>query len=128
MKQSETGGKVIEMLELILKETATEEKDARDAEEKAQVQYDTEMKELKTSEEALLIDLGEAKNTLAKHDEILADKKPDSEKTEKGKAVIEKCIAKIKPGCDFITENTLYLGPALRGESSLGAESLLCRW
>merc|ERR1740116_774108 len=90
--QSGKGGTdAITMLEHILKETKTEETVAHDDELKAQHDYEDSMTKLN-------VDLAEA-------EEELLGKKAEHKATVAEEEAIEAYLLKIKPGCDFITEN-----------------------
>merc|ERR1719375_2209844 len=84
------------MLEFILSETSKEEAEAHAAEEKAQAGFEDSMAQLKKEEAA-------SEKSLAKMQETLAQE--DLKDTTKDKEAIEAYLAKIKPGCDFITKN-----------------------
>jgi len=102
---SKGGNKAIEMLEFILKSTVSEEMDAHKAEEEAQHKYEDSMQSLKDSQakdEKLLANLQE---TLAEKQEALLTANEDLKKTTDLKEDKEAYVEKIKPGCDFITEN-----------------------
>merc|ERR1719152_872384 len=49
--------------------------------------------------------LAKLQETLAATEKELGEKKEEKRKTEEQKAAIEKYLAEIKPGCDFITTN-----------------------
>jgi len=103
--QSSKGGDAISMLEFILEETKKEETEAHSDEEDAQHSYEDSMADLKereTNAEKTLVSLRE---TLAQKEEDLLMRKKELKKTEGEKEALENYLAKIKPGCDFITEN-----------------------
>jgi hypothetical protein len=103
--QSKKGGDVIEMLEFILDETVKEEGEAHSTEEEAQAAYEDSMTTLKKEEAAAEKLLAELKETLAETEEKLLNAKEDLKTTTADKEAIEAYLLKIKPGCDFITEN-----------------------
>jgi hypothetical protein len=104
--QSAKGGTdAITMLEHILKETKTEETVAHDDELKAQHDYEDSMTELKEEQKKLEESLTQLKVDLAEAEEELLGKKAEHKATVAEKEAIEAYLLKIKPGCDFITEN-----------------------
>lgn len=103
--QSTKGTDAITMLEFILKNTKQEETDAHSAEKTAQHAFEDSMADLKKEEASLLKNLADLKLDLAKNEKDLLAKKEDLKATEKEKAAIEAYLLKIKPGCDFITDN-----------------------
>jgi ABC-type transporter Mla subunit MlaD len=103
--QSSKGGDAISMLEFILDETKKEETEAHSDEENSQHSYEDSMADLKereTNAEKALVSLRE---NLAQKEEDLLMRKKELKKTEGEKEALENYLAKIKPGCDFITEN-----------------------
>jgi len=103
--QKGKGGDVISMLEFILSETNKEENAAHKEEEQAQADYEDSMSKLKEEEAASEKLLAELKETLAEKEEELLAAKEDLKATTADKEAIEAYLLKIKPGCDFITEN-----------------------
>jgi len=103
--QKEGGNKVIEMLDFILEESEKEEMEAHSAEKEAQHEFEDEMADLKKEEADLMAQLAELRATLAEKLADLETKKSDLAKETAGKIATEDYLAKIKPGCDFITEN-----------------------
>jgi len=103
--QSSKGGDAIQMLEFILEETKKEETTAHSDEEKAQHDYEDSMAELKAEEASLEEKLATLHETLAAKQEELFQKKEEHKATTSEKESIEAYLLKIKPGCDFITEN-----------------------
>merc|ERR1719326_1045143 len=93
------------MLKFVLKETVTEEHDAHDTENKAQHDYEDAMNNLKKEEAELQETLATLNETLAETQEALAGARKEKAKTVAEKEAIEAYLSKIKPGCDFITEN-----------------------
>jgi hypothetical protein len=103
--QSKEGNNVIDMLEFILMETQNEETEAHTEEETAQADYEDSMTKLKKEEAASEKRLAELEETLAETEEKLLAAKEDLKATIADKEAIEAYLLKIKPGCDFITEN-----------------------
>jgi len=103
--QSSKGGDAIQMLEFILDETKKEETEAHSDEETAQHDYEDSMTDLKAEEADLEETLATLHETLAAKVEELFQKKEEHKATTTEKESIEAYLLKIKPGCDFITEN-----------------------
>lgn len=104
--QSGKGGTdAITMLEHILTGTQTEEKEAHEAEKTAQHAFEDSMTSLKEEEKELQENLAKLRVTLAETEEELLGKKAEHKATVAEKEAIEAYLLKIKPGCDFITEN-----------------------
>jgi len=103
--QSSQGGKVIGMLEFILSETEKEHTTADDDEKKSQSDYDDSMDKMKEAERKMQKSLVKLKKDLTEAEKELIEKTSDLKDTTAAKEAIEKYILKIKPGCDFITEN-----------------------
>jgi chromosome segregation ATPase len=103
--QSSKGGDAIQMLEFILDETVKEEREAHADEESAQHDYEDSMKDLKAKEEEGQKTIVELQTTLTSKEEELDQKNKDLKETEADKESIEAYLAKIKPGCDFITKH-----------------------
>jgi len=103
--QSSKGGDAISMLEFILEETKKEETEAHSDEENSQHNYEDSMADLKEREGDAEKTLVELRESLAQKEEDLLMRKKELKKTEGEKEALEKYLAKIKPGCDFITEN-----------------------
>mmetsp|Transcript_84022 Transcript_84022/g.132301 ORF Transcript_84022/g.132301 Transcript_84022/m.132301 type:complete len:749 (+) Transcript_84022:41-2287(+) len=103
--QSKEGTNVIDMLEFILTETKKEETDAHQEEESAQADYEDSMTKLKKEEADSEKRLASLQETLAETEEKLLAAKEDLKATVADKEAIEAYLLKIKPGCDFITEN-----------------------
>merc|ERR1719252_433731 len=95
----------VSMLGFILEETKKEEKQAHTDEEEAQKTFEDTMNDLKTQEAACLETIADLTESLASTEKTLEATTIDLEKTTKEKIAIEKYLLKIKPGCDFITEN-----------------------
>jgi len=93
------------MIEHILKETKAEEAAAHDDELKAQHDYEDSMTKLKEEQKKLEESLAQLKVDLAEAEEELLGKKAELKATVAEKEAIEAYLLKIKPGCDFITEN-----------------------
>jgi len=104
--QSGKGGSdAITMIEHILKETKEEETQAHSDEMKAQHDYEDAMENLKKEEKELEENLAKLKVELAEAEEDLLGKQAEHKATVAEKEAIEAYLLKIKPGCDFITEN-----------------------
>jgi hypothetical protein len=103
--QSESGGKVLDMLEFILKETEKEHKKADEDEDKAQTEFEDSIKKLKKEEKELQSSLVKLKESIAEKEKELEEKQGDLKDTIAAKETIEAYLEKIKPGCDFIEEN-----------------------
>merc|ERR1719215_2490391 len=104
--QSAKGGTdAIEMIEHILEGTKTEEKEAHAAEMAAQHAFEDSMTALKKEEKELQENLAKLRVTLAETEEALLGKQSEHKATVAEKEAIEAYLLKIKPGCDFITEN-----------------------
>jgi len=103
--QSEQGNSAIEMIEFIHEETKKEEQGLHDTEEEEQKAYDEMMSTLKEEEENLQTTLVDTKKTLSETELELEGKRADLKVTTKEKEAVEAYLAKIKPGCDFITAN-----------------------
>jgi hypothetical protein len=103
--QSGKGGDVINMLTYILDEAKKEESEAHADEEKAQAEYEDSMASLKEKEASDEKELAKLHDTLAEKEKERLETKEDLKKTVADKVAIEAYLAKIKPGCDFITEN-----------------------
>jgi len=102
---SEKGGDAIQMIEFILEETIKEETESHSDEEASQHDYEDSMGNLKQEEEEAQKTLVELKSTLAEKEKTLTAKEAELKDTVEDKEAIEKYLLKIKPGCDFITEN-----------------------
>merc|ERR1719235_2095125 len=99
------GGDAVSMLKFILEETHAEEKTAHTDEEASQKAFEDEMTDLKSQEGDTLETIGTTEETLASTEKTLEETILDKEKTDKEKKAVEAYLLKIKPGCDFITEN-----------------------
>lgn len=102
---NEKGGDAITMIEFILEETIKEETEGHSDEEAAQHAYEDSMAELKLQEEEGQKTIVDLKATLAEKEKTLAAKESELKDTTADKEAIESYLLKIKPGCDFITEN-----------------------
>jgi len=102
--QSEAGGDVMGMLEFILSEAGEEEKTAHGEEEEAQRDFEDEMNDLKSQEKTSQETIASLEASIAAKVKELEQARVDRKKTSEEKVAIEKYLAKIKPGCDFITE------------------------
>merc|ERR1719316_1284880 len=95
----------VSMLGFILEETKKEEKQAHTDEEEAQKTFEDTMNDLKTQEAACLETIADLTENIASTEKTLEETSLDLEKTTKEKKALEAYLLKIKPGCDFITEN-----------------------
>merc|ERR1719265_192862 len=95
----------VKMLGFILEETKKEEKEAHTDEETAQKTFEDAMNDLKTQEAACLETIADLTENQASTEKTLKENQIDLEKTTKEKKALEGYLLKIKPGCDFITEN-----------------------
>merc|ERR1719327_2317807 len=99
------GGDAVSMLGFILEETKKEETQAHTDEEASQHTFEDTMADLKTQEAACLETIADLEESLASTEKTLEETQIDLEKTTKEKKALERYLLKIKPGCDFITEN-----------------------
>merc|ERR1719359_75333 len=95
----------VSMLGFILEETHAEEKQAHTDEEASQHTFEDTMTDLKSAEGTSLETIASLEEQLAATEKTLEETTIDLEKTSKEKKALERYLAKIKPGCDFITEN-----------------------
>jgi hypothetical protein len=95
----------VSMLGFILEETKKEEEQAHTDEETAQKTFEDTMNDLKTQEAACLETIADLTDSLASTEKSLEETTIDLQKTTKEKIALERYLLKIKPGCDFITEN-----------------------
>merc|ERR1719156_531904 len=95
----------VSMLGFILEETKKEETQAHTDEETAQKTFEDTMNDLKTQEAACLETIADLTENLASTEKTLEETTIDLQKTTKEKIALERYLLKIKPGCDFITEN-----------------------
>jgi len=103
--QSSKGGDAIGMLQFIAKETKKEEYDAHSSEEKAQASYEDSMTALKSEESKKEKSLADLQNNVAEKQQDLLEAQEDLKGTTKDRDAVVAYLAKIKPGCDFITSN-----------------------
>lgn len=125
--QSEGGNNIITMLEFILSETEKEETAAHQAESEAQAAYEDSMLDLKSEQKTTQSSLVKAKKELADKLLELEDKHTDLDKTKDETLAIEHYLERIKPGCDWITDNfdTREANRATESEALDTAVSLL---
>merc|ERR1719198_2557560 len=95
----------VSMLGFILEETHAEEKQAHTDEEASQHAFEDTMTDLKDQEGTSLETIASLEEQLAATEKTLEETTIDLEKTTKEKKALERYLLKIKPGCDFITEN-----------------------
>jgi chromosome segregation ATPase len=103
--QSSKGGSAIEMLTFILKNTKDEEAEAHKTEAQDQDEYETSMASLKAEEKQLMSALSSLNENLAVAKKQLLETEDEHKTTIAQKEAIEDYLAKIKPGCDFISNN-----------------------
>jgi len=103
--QSGQATDAVSMLGFILKETREEEKQAHTDEESSQHTFEDSMSDLKTQEGACLDTIADLSEQLSEKEKTLEETKIDLEKTTNEKKALERYLLKIKPGCDFITDN-----------------------
>lgn len=103
--QKAGGGSVIQQLEAISSNTLAEETLAHSNEVDSQHSYETEMTTFRVDEAAAVTNLATLRSSLAQKQEELRDRRKEHDTTSKEKAALETYLAKIKPGCDFITTN-----------------------
>jgi len=103
--QSGAGTKVIKTLQFILDNTEKEEKEAHKDEMAAQHTFEDSMTKLKGEERKLQKSLAKLKKTLADTQAELLESQKSLKETVAVKEAAEAYLLKIKPGCDFITEN-----------------------
>jgi len=95
----------VSMLGFILTETRDEEKQAHTDEESSQHTFEDTMADLKTQEGECLDTIADLKEQLSEKEKTLEETKIDLERTTVEKGALERYLLKIKPGCDFITDN-----------------------
>merc|ERR1719191_1984460 len=103
--QSSKGNEVLDMLNFIKDETAKEEKEADKEEEESQSAFDDSMAKLKSEEADLEKSIAELTKTLAEKNKEKNTKQAERKEAKKEVKSLETYMEKIKPGCDFITEN-----------------------
>jgi len=103
--QSSKGNDVIGMLDFILSETQKEETKAHADEEAGQADYEDSMTSLKAEQAKAEKSLAKLQNSLAEAEKDLLDAQEDLKVTTEDKESAVDYLAKIKPGCDFITSN-----------------------
>merc|ERR1719183_457859 len=95
----------VSMLGFILEETKKEEKQAHTDEEEAQHTFEDSMTDLKEKEGTSMGTIADLTEQLTEKEKSLEETRVDLEKTTREKIALERYLLKIKPGCDFITEN-----------------------
>merc|ERR550537_54106 len=93
------------MLNTILADTEAEEKAAHDSERSAQGAFEDSITELKAEEAASQETLADLNEQLSEKEKSLAETEEDLAKTTSEHTAIVNYLLKIKPGCDFITDN-----------------------
>jgi len=96
---------VVSQLEFIISETKAELEQAHNDEESAQHSFEDEMTTFKANEQTNVETIASLDEAIAEKEKQLLQAREDLEKTEKEKKAIESYLLKIKPGCDFITNN-----------------------
>jgi len=99
------GGDVVSMLEYVYAETVKEENGVHMDEESDQHSFETEMSDLKAQEKGLQETIVDLEEEIASKENDIETAHTDREATELELKETERYIEKIKPGCDFITEN-----------------------
>merc|ERR1719443_2532180 len=93
------------MLEYVYDETVKEENGVHMDEEADQHAFEKEMTDLKDNEKALQETIVDLEEEIAEKENDIETAHTDREATEVELKETERYIEKIKPGCDFITEN-----------------------
>lgn len=96
---------VVSQLKFILSETKREEEQAHADEEVAQHDFEDEKTTLKDNEATSLDTISSLENQVADKEKQLNARKTELVKSKKEIKSLTKYLNKIKPGCDFITEN-----------------------
>merc|ERR1719247_791975 len=99
------GNDVVGMLEYVYDETVKEENGVHMDEEADQHAFEKEMTDLKDQEKSLQETIVDLEEEIAEKENDIEVAHVDREKTELELKETERYIEKIKPGCDFITEN-----------------------
>jgi chromosome segregation ATPase len=115
--RSTEGTGAIEMLTFILSETKKEEMTAHDDEKSAQHDFEDSMEALTTEENNLRKSLANDQELLAEKEEELMTRKKELKAAKEEIAAIKAYLRKIKPGCDFITENLTMRNEARADET-----------
>merc|ERR1719420_1010602 len=102
---SSAGADAVDMLKKILEETEAEEKAAHEGEESAQKEFEDTMTDLKKSEAQTQDSIADLSAQLGEKEKTLMETNEDLTKTLAEHKAVEKYLLKIKPGCDYITEN-----------------------
>eukprot|EP00933_Yihiella_yeosuensis_P080086 TRINITY_DN93494_c0_g1_i1.p1 TRINITY_DN93494_c0_g1~~TRINITY_DN93494_c0_g1_i1.p1 ORF type:complete len:695 (-),score=203.72 TRINITY_DN93494_c0_g1_i1:203-2287(-) len=103
--QSESGAKVLGLLEGLLKETQGEEQSLHKTEQEAQAQFEDSMKSLVEEQDSLNLQLSETQKAIADAELELENKKEQLLSATGEKTSLEDYREKAKPGCDYITAN-----------------------
>jgi len=103
--QSTKGGSAIEMLTFILTNNKKEETEAHKTEAQEQADYEISMTSLKAQEKNLMDSLSQLQEDLAVAKKTLLETEDELKTTVAQKEAIEAYLEKIKPGCDFISNN-----------------------
>jgi len=103
--QGSDGNSAISMLEFIASETEKEKNTAIDNEKTAQSQFETNMNELTSGEQALTEALAGYQQDLATTNKEIEETKESSANTQADLDSIIKYLASIEPGCTFMITN-----------------------
>jgi len=103
--QQEKGNTVLNMISDIMTEVEGEIANVHKGEEASQHEFEDDMDTLKTQEADLITTIQTHEQEITDKEADIEAKHEDREKTELEHKNLERYIEKIKPGCDFITEN-----------------------
>jgi len=103
--QKGQGNAVLKMLNYILEQTGEEETMAHKDEQAAQHKFETSMADLKEKESSAMERISKLQEKKAKKEKALLANQEDLRDTTDDKEETQDLLAKIKPGCDFITDN-----------------------
>jgi hypothetical protein len=103
--QKGQGNAVLKMLNYILEQTGEEETMAHKDEQAAQHKFETSMADLKDKEASAMERISKLQEKKAKKEKALLANQEDLRDTTDDKEETQDLLAKIKPGCDFITDN-----------------------
>merc|ERR1719329_22000 len=103
--QSSKGGSVLDMLTFILNNNKDEETEAHKTEAREQEEYESSMTSLKAEEKSFMGELSVLQENLAVAKKQLLETEDEHKTTVAQKEAIEAYLQKIKPGCDFISNN-----------------------
>jgi len=103
--QQEKGNTVVNMISDIMTELEEEIANVHKGEEASQHEFEDDMDTLKQQEADLISTIQTLEQEVTDKEADIEAKHEDREKTELEHKNLERYIEKIKPGCDFITEN-----------------------